>query len=226
VADFLEARKRIHFCGGLLACVFLLCAGPAKSQGLEFGVFGGEVLSQTRNVQGPTGGQIQVRSSYAAGAHFDYAFSNHRVVVPHLEIEVTVLPPRIVKSLSEAVPQSYDSLYVTPGLRLEFVPRAPLRPWIVAGGGYTLYLQSQVLTNGQKFSVHIVNRAAIDYGGGLDYRVWRSKHYSWSLNLRGQVRDFVSGNPSFNAPLTSSVQHNIVASGGVVVAHQSAYLRQ
>jgi outer membrane protein W len=210
---------------GIVAPLLLaLWAAPVCAQGVEVGVFGGEVLSETRHIQAPAGGTIQVNSNYAAGLHFDYRLTHSRIVDAHLELEFTVLPPRIVKSASTAVPQSYDSLYLTPGVRVEFIPRARLRPWVAAGGGYTLYLQSQVLTNGQTYRVRFVNSAAADYGGGLDLAVWRSRHYSWSLNLRGQVRDFVSGNPSYNAPLTSSVQHNVVATGGFVVAHQSAYL--
>jgi len=223
VIDSPKGRRRIHFSWGLVSCLLLLCAGQAFGQGWEFGAFGGQALSQTRYIQGPTGGQIQVSSSYAAGLHFDHGFTHSPIVLPHVEIEFTVLPPRIVKSASTAVPQSYDSLYLTPGLRLEFLPRAKMRPWVAAGGGYTLYIQSQVLTNGQTYSIHFVNRAAVDYGGGLDFRIWRSKHYSWSLNLRGQVRDFVSGNPSLNAPLASSVQHNVVASGGIVIDHNPVY---
>lgn len=216
--------KRACCCGGFLAMILFLWAGPARGQGFQFGVFGGQVLSQSHDIQGPMGGNVQVQSGYAAGLHFDYGFTHSNFVIPHIEVEFTVLPPRNVRSASAAVPQSYASLYLTPGLRLEFLPRAPLRPWVVAGGGYTLYIENQFLTNGQPYSIHFVNRGAFDYGGGLDYRIWRSTHYSWSLNLRGQVRDFVSGNPSFNAPLTSSVQHNIIATGGVILAHQSGYI--
>jgi len=206
----------------LTGLLVLACAHSAGAQGWEFGVLGGEVLSQTRDMQEPSGGKLQVASGYAAGLHFDHTLWYSRIAVPHLEVEFTVLPPRDVRSASAAVPQSYDALYLTPGLRLEFLPRALLRPWVAGGGGYTLYIQNRVLTNGQTYSIRFVNTAAVDFGGGLDCRLWRSKGYAWSLNVRGQVRDFVSGNPSLNAPLTSSVQHNIVASGGLIFGHQSA----
>jgi hypothetical protein len=196
-------------------------AQTAAAQENQFAVFGGEVLSNTRTVQGPSGGSVQVQSSYAAGVDLDHGFTGGRRIVPHLEFEFTVLPPRTVKSAAYAVPQSYDSLYFTPGLRLEFLPRALLHPWIAAGGGYTLYLENQVLTNGQPYSIHFVNRGAFDYGGGFDLRLWSSRHQRWEMKLRGQVRDYVSGNPELNVPLTSSVQHNVIATGGVVVAWES-----
>ncbi len=207
------------------ACMLFLFAWPAGAQSNQVGAFYGGVLSQNYGFQGPAGGQAHVSAGYAAGLNLDHGFTSNRWIVPHIELEFTVLPPRNVKSTSAAVPQSYDSLYLTPGLRLEFLPRALAHPWVAAGGGYTLYIQSQVLTNGQTYSVHFVSRAVGDFGGGMDVRVWRSKQYAWAINLRGQFRDFVSGNPELNAPLSASVQHNIVASAGVFLEHQSAYRR-
>jgi hypothetical protein len=48
-------------------------------------------------------------------------------------------------------------------------------------------------------------------GGGLDYRLFRF------IGLRGEVRDFFSGNPNLNTALSSSTQHNVVASGGIIL---------
>jgi hypothetical protein len=56
-----------------------------------------------------------------------------------------------------------------------------------------------------------LSRGAFDFGGGLDYQLFRL------FGLRGEVRDFVSGNPNLNVALSSSTQHNIVASGGISV---------
>lgn len=213
-----RGTRLVVLAGGFL---FVLTTRQAAAQENQFAVFGGAVLSNTRTVQSPSGGSVQVESSYAAGADLDHGFTSWRFVVPHLEFEFTVLPPRTVKSAAYAVPQSYDSLYFTPGLRLEFLPRALLHPWVAAGGGYTLYIENQVLTNGQTYSIHFVSRGAFDYGGGFDLRVWSSRHQRWEMKLRGQVRDYVSGNPELNAPLSSSVQHNVIATGGVVVALES-----
>lgn len=37
------------------------------------------------------------------------------------------------------------------------------------------------------------------------------------LGLRAEVRDFVSGNPNLNVALSSSTQHNVISSGGIIV---------
>lgn len=74
-----------------------------------------------------------------------------------------------------------------------------------------LYQQSAQLSNGRNTSSKFLNRGAFDFGGGLDYRLFRF------LGLRGEVRDFFSGSPNLNVALFSSTQHNIVPSGGIVV---------
>jgi hypothetical protein len=109
------------------------------------------------------------------------------------------------------VAHDYASLYVAPGLRLKFFPRARLSPWGAIGGGYALYQQSKQLTSGQPTNNKFVNRGVFDFGGGLDYRLFRF------IGLRGEVRDFFSGNADVSAPLSSSTQHNVVASGGLIL---------
>jgi len=77
--------------------------------------------------------------------------------------------------------------------------------------GYALYQQSAQLSNGQNTTNKFLNRGVIDYGGGLDYRLFRF------IGLRGEVRDFFSGNPNLSVALSSSTQHNVVASGGITL---------
>jgi outer membrane protein W len=204
------------------ACLFGLAlvffAAPSRAQEQQFGVFFGGSLAQSRAVQGSPGETVQISAAYAAGLHYDHALWHSRYFEASVEAELTVVPPRVVRSVAVAVPRNYSALYLTPGLRLEFLPYARLRPWVVAGGGYNLFLQSQVLTNGQKYSVHVKNGAALDYGAGLDFSLWRARKSTWAINLFGQVRDFVSGNPELNVPLQSGVQHTVIASGGILFA--------
>ena len=66
-------------------------------------------------------------------------------------------------------------------------------------------------SNGQNDTDKFLNHGVFDYGGGLDFRLFRF------IGLRAEVRDFLSGNPGLNIALNSSTQHNVVASGGVVL---------
>ena len=56
-----------------------------------------------------------------------------------------------------------------------------------------------------------LNRGVFDFGGGLDYTLFRF------LGLRAEVRDLVSGNPNLNVALSSSTQHNLISSGGIII---------
>lgn len=215
---YLANRARILRTICLAALVFLSLSASTRGQSQELGVFFGGSLAQSRAIQGAPGETVQISGAYAAGLHYDHALLRSRFLQASIEAEFTVVPPRVVRSAAAAVPRNYSALYLTPGFRLEFLPDARLHPWVAAGGGYDLFLQSQLLTNGQKYSVHVKNGAAFDYGGGLDFIAWKAKESNWSMKLFGQVRDFVSENPELNVPLQSGVQHTVVASGGILLA--------
>jgi hypothetical protein len=55
------------------------------------------------------------------------------------------------------------------------------------------------------------HRGAFDYAGGADFPVKR-----W-IGGRIEVRDFITGSPSFNVPTASGVQHNVVFSYGILL---------
>ena len=94
-----------------------------------------------------------------------------------------------------------------PPIGLEIGQRAPQFTLVDQFG----HEQSAKLSNGQNSTTKFLSRGAFDFGGGLDYQLFRL------FGLRGEVRDFVSGNPNLNVALSSSTQHNIVASGGISV---------
>ncbi len=56
-----------------------------------------------------------------------------------------------------------------------------------------------------------LHRGALDFGGGADVRFWRF------IALRGEIRDFFTGSPAYNALSITGGQHNVVAGGGFVL---------
>jgi hypothetical protein len=145
------------------------------------------------------------------GVNYGRRLVNAEFAAFYAEVEFVALPNRSLTAPTAAVPQNYASLYVTPGLRLKVFPTGRLSPWVALGGGYALYEQSVQLSNGQNTTNKLLSRGVVDFGGGVDYRLFRF------LGLRGEVRDFVSGNPNLNVVLSSSTQHNVVASAGISV---------
>ena len=56
------------------------------------------------------------------------------------------------------------------------------------------------------------HRGAFQFGGGAHVPVWRF------FGLRGEVHDFYTGSPTFNAPGVRGGQHNVVVSSGFVLS--------
>ena len=179
------------------------------SQELAFSL--GGISGQTRTLRGSPTGTAQIAADRSLGINYGHHLVGTRVAAVYGEIEFVAIPNRGVTSATAVVAQNYASLYVTPGVRLKVFPRWRFSPWGAIGGGYALYEESSQLSNGQNTTNKFLNRGVFDYGGGVDYRLFRL------IGLRGEVRDFLSGNPNLNAGPTSSTQHNDVASGGILL---------
>lgn len=191
-----------------LAPVTIIVPARAQNQELTFSL--GGIPGQTRSFQS-SAGTAQISADRSLGVSYGHRFLWAKVAALYGEIEFVALPNRPVTSSTAVVPHDYASLYVTPGVRLKLFPNSRLSPWGAVGGGYALYQESAQLTNGQNTTNKFLNRGVFEYGGGLDYRLFRF------IGLRGEVRDFFSGNPNLNNSLSSSTQHNVVASGGIIL---------
>ena len=205
----LPARTSLILWAGLLLLVTTIIAGPARGQNQDLTFSLGGIPGQTRTFQGS--GTAQISADRSFGINYGHRFLDAKIAALYGEIEFVAIPNRSVTSATAIVPQSYASLYLAPGLRLKFFPSSRLSPWGAVGGGYALYEQSAKLSNGQNDTDKFLNRGVFDYGGGLDFRLFRF------IGLRAEVRDFLSGNPDLNAKLNSSAQHNVVASGGLIL---------
>jgi len=98
----------------------------------------------------------------------------------------------------------YSALFISPGVRLKFIPESRLSPYLALGGGLAHFSKSQA---GGESST---NAGVLDFGGGIDVKLTRF------LALRGEVRDFYSGPPQLITGLLER-EHQIVATGGVVL---------
>jgi hypothetical protein len=138
---------------------------------------------------------------------------NAKVASLHLEVPVAGIPSQSLhlSTAPSAVFAHMSSTYVTPGFRLKLAPGAPISPFVSLGGGWAHYSLGSGATN----------KGALEYGGGLDFKTGIP-----FLGVRGEVRDFVTGNPNFglvSGLFTGSSnqsglhRHNILAGGGVVL---------
>jgi hypothetical protein len=141
---------------------------------------------------------------------------NAKVASLHLEVPVAGIPSQTLhlSTAPSAVFAHMSSTYVTPGFRLKLLPGAPISPFVSLGGGWAHYSLGSGATN----------KGALEYGGGLDFKTGIP-----FLGFRGEVRDFVTGNPNFGllSPIAGGFtgggnqsglhRHNILAGGGIVL---------
>jgi hypothetical protein len=117
-------------------------------------------------------------------------------------------------STSGVEQRNYSSLFVAPGLRLKIAPGFPISPYLAAGVGVAHFNLAATANTPQQST----NTSVVDFGGGLDMKILPF------ISLRGEVRDYYSGNPQNNfgtgIPGLGTIagrQHNILPTVGLVL---------
>jgi hypothetical protein len=128
------------------------------------------------------------------------------------EFNFLASPLREVSSSVSSVTREFATLYLTPGIRVKLFPRSKVSLYAVAGGGYGDYEQSKMRIDGRPNPApREISRAVVDFGAGVDVWAWRF------IAFRGEARDFFTGSPNYNLSTIFGGQHNIVATGAVVL---------
>jgi hypothetical protein len=110
------------------------------------------------------------------------------------------------------VPIDYQQIFVTPAARLNLFPGTAVSPWVSLGGGFAHFSENdKLIYNGGPNPGKSTTSGVLQGGLGLDVKFWRN------FSIRGQVRDFWSGEPDFPLADTGKTrQHNYFVGGGVV----------
>ena len=107
------------------------------------------------------------------------------------------------------VPTDLKALFVTPAARVNLFPTTAVSPWVSLGAGFGHFSESATLDYGGANPGKSSTGFVLQGGLGLDVKVWRK------LSIRGEVRDFWSGEPNFPLAATGkSRQHNYFVGGG------------
>jgi opacity protein-like surface antigen len=198
----------------LVAAAHAQDSEPKNEVGLVLGVTttpDREVRPQVGTGQPPVG-TARVDRGLTFGATYARRLAGNDAASLHFEVALFATPSTNVNSSFTFLPRNYAALFLTPGLKLKFFPRASVSPYVVAGGGYGRFDESEFQVNdAPNRGERGTNTGVFDYGGGVEVKVFRF------LAVRGEVRDFVSGNPKFNAIFSGSRQHNVITSGGLVL---------
>src|SRR6266851_5457264 len=193
----------------LLPVITALCSGQEQSapkNELGFGLSGIPSLSRSDTPHLSAGSGVGLQVNYGR------RFLDRNKFALYGEINFLASPLREVSSSVPSATQNFASLYITPGVRLKFLPKARISPYFAIGGGYADYQQSTTEINGRPNPAsRQLARGVFDFGAGVDVHVWR-----W-VALRGEARDFYSGSPNYNVASISGGQHNVVAGGAIVL---------
>ena len=143
-----------------------------------------------------------------------FAWQLWRTDAANLSIEVPFIasPAFTVVTPGASLLLEYASLYLTPGVRVTFLPSAAVSFFGAAGGGYARYSESKLKADrSANLNQRDTNAGAFAFGGGIDVR-----GFGW-LGFRGELRDVYTGSRNFSIPTPGPRVHNVIGSGGLVI---------
>jgi opacity protein-like surface antigen len=189
-----------------------VCAPAVFAQQQELSVLVGRLkpsdqgLDSLQPVKAAFDGTVTYQINYA------YRMLNGELVSLHGELAITGAPNAGVNSTNLLLPKNYSSLFFTPGLKLKIFPGGGISPYLVGGAGVGRFTLSGTNLDGSPNTGDRSNTSLVfDFGGGVDL------HLLGPIALRGEVRDFVTGTPSFSTPILNDRQHNLFVAGGIVL---------
>jgi opacity protein-like surface antigen len=182
----------------------------------EFGLSVGEVSGGNPNASTATvPASLAFNAGVAVEANYAHKVRDHKFGTVYWELEALGSPLRYVTGVPATASHEMHSVFVTPGVKLQFLPKDVWSPWIAGGGGYAFYDSSSqsiggtVTGGGASSTGGTKSTYAVDFGGGVDFAAAKR------LVLRGAIRGFYTGNPNFGVP-TSGGLFNFVISAGIV----------
>jgi len=194
-----------------IACVSTAASAQKADAAL---VLGGAFTSDIQQTFTPTVGP-SVLETLKFEHHFflegavSVRLLNAHLASLHVELPVAGIPSQSTPKVFGGVPFHLSALFITPGLRLKVLPASPISPWVSVGGGWAHYSSDDNVT---------VNKAAVQYGGGLDFKTGLPL-----LGFRAEVRDFVTSDPSAlivgpsTTPMKGLHHHSVLVGGGIVL---------
>ena len=202
--------KRV--CFPILLLLVFACSTAVLAQEHELALLVGRLKASDRTLDSV--GQVIAAFDGAATYQINYAnrMVNGELASLHWELAIAGAPRTGVKSSNVLLPRTYSTLIFTPGLKLKVFPGGGFSPYLVGGGGLGRFSQSGTNINGSPNTGDRSNTSFVfNFGGGVDLNVLGP------ISVRGEVRDFMTGTPSFSTPFLNDRQHNLYVGVGIVV---------
>ena len=196
----------------VVVAVMLLSVQSAFAQENEFAFTSGVLKIGERGFDLPQPGFLRFGTGFTYELSYARRFFDARLAALYFEIPLAGTPSTKVTTTNALSPNSYSSIFFTPGLKLKLLPGRKYSPFAVMGVGLAHFRESDTTIDGQPNPDRTTKTDAVfDFGFGVDVKV-RS-----ILSIRGEVRDFYSELPPLNVRALRDRQHNALISAGVVL---------
>lgn len=185
---------------------------PGYGQRSELGLLLGGFKPASRTLNVSTAAQADFSRGLSLYANYGIRIAGGEAAALFFEVPFIATPQHKIETAAGSATRDLATIYLTPGFRLKLAPNARVSPYVATGGGWALFEHSTTRQDGRENEApRTLSRGAFNFGGGVDIHVWRF------VSVRGEVRDFISGNPSFNVPVRGSIQHNVIFAGGLAL---------
>jgi len=195
--------------------VVALVSSPATAQDEKNQLTGivGRTFISNEGIKGATFSNPFVR--FGKAFTFEVNYSRYLITYPLFalsgEVPVVFNLDQDVNSGANVVPSDYRSYFITPAARVNLFPATAVSPWVSFGGGFGHFSENSSLIFGGTNPGKSKTTGVLQAGFGLDVRIWRR------ISIRGEVRDFWSGEPDFPlAPTGKTRQHNFLVGAGAI----------
>ena len=196
--------RKVTMLAGLFICICL----TATAQKNQFSVDVGVKITPQVGSNGSFNGITKADNSLAFEVNYAREITSFSGASVQLEFPYIYALQSNMKSLNLFTASGYKSMFLTPSLKLQIVPKHFLSPWISAGAGAAHFSTTKTAINGTAIGNNSTTKGAFQFGGGVDIKVRK-------ITLRAEMRDLYTGPPNLVVS-GIKIHNNIVAAGGVV----------
>jgi hypothetical protein len=193
----------------VMIVVFMTAHASAQSNDISAGL--GRTFISDQGVPGIIANDTNIHfgDGFSYTVNYSRRFIDAGFASMALEIPFVHDPTAELNFATNIVPKSFSAYYLTPSLRINLAPHFAFSPWISGGAGFAHFSPSSELLFGGPSGAKSTTTSAIQLGVGLDV------HLIGPIKLRGELRDFFTGEPDFNVKPQQHM-HNYYAGAAVV----------
>jgi hypothetical protein len=194
-------------------CLIALATINVFAQQNEVGLLLGANDTQGRDFAPPSIGSFRPGTGLTFEVTYARRFTDAKLASMHFEVVFAATPNTDINPSNVALPRSYSSLFLTPGLKFKLLPGFFLSPYVAAGAGYARFTVSDTTTTGGTTAV--VQRGSNK--GVYNYAIGAELRFLPGTSLRGEIRNFISGSPNLGPTLLEDTRRNVIYAGGLVI---------